>query len=317
MNILNTINNSDKTLISLEIVPPLRGHSLENIYKTLDPLMEYKPSFINVTYHREEVKFIEHPNGSIERRKVNRRPGSVGISVAVKYKYDVEVVPHILCGGFSKHEIEQMLIDYSFLGFSNVFALRGDALKGEKTFIPHAIGHHNAVGLVQQIQDLNNGKYLDHPDIGAHRTNFSVGVAGYPEKHSESPELDTDLRFLKEKVDAGADYIVTQMFYDNQKYFDFVERCRKIGITVPIIPGINPFANFNHLRVLPQLFHIQLPQELINEVNLCKTNKEVNQVGVEWAVSQCRDLKKAGVPVIHFFTMSEPTNVRNIIKQVF
>ena len=317
MNIIKTINDSEKTLISLEIVPPLRGHSLENIYKTLDPLMEYKPSFINVTYHREEVKSIEHPDGSIEKRKVNRRPGSVGISVAVKYKYNVEVVPHILCGGFSKHETEQMLIDYSFLGLNNVFALRGDALKGESQFVPHPIGHNNAIGLVQQIRDLNQGKYLDQPDFGAHHTNFSVGVAGYPEKHSESVDMDIDLKNLKAKVDAGADYIVTQMFYDNKKYFDFVQRCRSIGITVPIIPGINPFANFNHLRVLPQLFHIELPQALVNEVNLCKTNKEVNKVGVEWAIAQCLELKSAGVPVIHFFTMSEPDNVQNIIKKVF
>jgi methylenetetrahydrofolate reductase (NADPH) len=317
MNIVETIKNTDKTLISLEIVPPLRGHSLENIYKTLDPLMEYKPSFINVTYHREEIKYVPHPDGTTERRKINRRPGSVGISVAVKYKYNVEVVPHILCGGFSRHEIEQMLIDYSFLEFDNLFALRGDALKGEKSFVPHAVGHANAVGLVKQIADMNNGIYLDQPDIGARQTNFSIGVAGYPEKHSEAADFQTDLQRLKEKVDAGAGYVVTQMFYDNQKFFQFVEACRNIGITIPIIPGLNPFANFNHLKVLPQLFHIELPQDLVHEVNRCKTNDDVSRVGVEWAVMQCHELKERGVPVIHFFTMSQPENVENIIRRVF
>ncbi len=317
MNIVDTIINTKKTLISLEIVPPLRGHSLENIYKTLDPLMEYKPSFINVTYHREEVKYVQKNDGSTEKRKINRRPGSVGISVAVKYKYNVEVVPHILCGGFSKHETEQMLIDYSFLELDNLFALRGDALKGENTFKPHALGHANAVGLVKQINDMNKGIYLDQPDIGARQTKFSIGVAGYPEKHSEAPDFLTDLTHLKEKVDAGAGYIVTQMFYDNKKFFYFVDQCRKIGINVPIIPGINPFANFNHLKVLPQLFHIELPNDLVNEVNMCKTNADVSRVGVEWAVQQCRELKEHGVPIIHFFTMSEPDNVKNIIKQVF
>lgn len=317
MNIVETITNTTKTLISLEIVPPLRGHSLENIYKTLNPLMEYKPSFVNVTYHREEIKEITLPNGTTEKRKVNRRPGSVGIAVALKYKYNVEVVPHIICGGFSKHETEQMLIDYSFLEFDNLFALRGDALKGEKQFIPHKQGHTNAVGLVKQIIDMNNGIYLDKPDISIRQTSFNIGVAGYPEKHSEAPNIQTDLLHLKAKVDAGAEYIVTQMFYDNQKYFDFVKSCRNIGITVPIIPGINPISNFNHLNILPQLFHIELPQQLINEVNKCKDNKDVQLVGTEWATQQCHELIKNGVPIIHFFTMSEPDNVKNIIKKVF
>ncbi len=317
MNIVDFIKNTRKTLISLEIVPPLRGHSLENIHKTLQPLVEFNPSFINVTYHREEIKYTYRPDGTIERRKINRRPGSVGIAVALKYKYNAEVVPHIICGGFSKHEIEQMLIDYSFLEFENVFALRGDPLKGEEKFTPHALGHANAVGLVKQIVDMNNGIYLEQPDIALRKTNFCIGVAGYPEKHGEAPDFETDLQHLKEKIDAGAHYIVTQMFYDNQKFFRFVEACHNIGINVPIIPGINPLNNFNHLEILPRLFHIQLPDELVAEVKKCKTNLEVQQVGVEWSVMQCKELKQHGVPVIHFFTMSQPNSVENIIRQVF
>jgi len=317
MNIVDTIKSTHRTLISLEIVPPLRGHALENIYKTIDPLVDFKPSFINVTYHREEVKFVPRPDGTMERRKINRRPGSVGIAVSIKYRYNIEVVPHIICGGFSKHEIEQQLIDYSFLGFENIFALRGDPLKGEERFVPHALGHSNAVGLVKQIADMNHGIYLDQPDLEARQTNFSIGVAGYPEKHGEAPDFDTDLKHLKEKVDAGADYIVTQMFYDNQKFFRFVDACRAIGIDKPIIPGINPLSNINHLEVLPRLFHIEIPNDLAKEVKKCKTNDDASRIGVEWAIAQCRELKAHGVPLIHFFTMSQPNSVENIIKHVF
>jgi methylenetetrahydrofolate reductase (NADPH) len=318
MKVIDLINKSEKTLFSFELLPPLRGHNINSIYRTIDPLLEYKPSFINVTYHQEEVVYKKHENGLLEKRTVRKRPGTVAISAAIKYKYpDVEVVPHIICGGFTKEETEYALIDFHYLGIDNILALRGDAPKNQRTFSPEKNGHAFANTLVAQITDMNRGKYLDEELQNTFSTNFCVGVAGYPEKHIESPNLAYDLKYLKAKVDAGAEYIITQMFYDNQKYFDFVEACRKEGITVPVIPGIKPICTVKEINVLPQIFNIDIPDELVKMIMSCKNNEEAFKVGIEWGIKQSEELIKFGVPVVHYFSVGISENIRQIAKAVF
>ncbi|WP_457617948.1 methylenetetrahydrofolate reductase [NAD(P)H] [Lutibacter sp.] len=305
-----------KTLFSFEIVPPQKGQNIQDLYDNIDPLMEFKPPFIDVTTSREEHIYIQ--KGALLDRKITRmRPGTVGICASLKYKYNVDAIPHVLCGGFTKEETEYVLVDCHYLGLDNVMALRGDAMKHEKYFKATAGGHQYATELVTQINNLNKGKYLHEIIETPYNSDFCIGVAGYPEKHLESPSLETDLRRLKEKVDAGADYIVTQMFFDNKKYFDFVEKARNIGITVPIIPGIKPVAIKRHLQILPQVFKLDLPETLIHEVEKCKNNKEVRQVGVEWSIQQSKELVSAGVPVVHFYSMGKSDNIKEIASKVF
>jgi methylenetetrahydrofolate reductase (NADPH) len=318
MKVIDLINKSDKTLFSFELLPPLRGHNINSIYRTIDPLLEYKPSFINVTYHQEEVVYKKHENGLLEKKTVRKRPGTVAISAAIKYKYpDVEVVPHIICGGFTKEETEYALIDFHYLGIDNILALRGDAPKNQRTFTPEKNGHSYANTLVAQITDMNKGKYLDDEMQNTFSTNFCVGVAGYPEKHIESPNLAYDMQYLKAKVDAGAEYIITQMFYDNQKYFDFVEACRKEGITIPIIPGLKPICTMKEINVLPQIFNIDIPDELVKKIMACKNNEEAFKVGIDWGIRQSEELIKYGVPVVHYFSVGISENIRQIAKAVF
>jgi methylenetetrahydrofolate reductase (NADPH) len=306
-----------KTLFSFEIVPPQKGQSIEDLYNNVDPLMEFKPPFIDVTTSREEYVYITKENGLLEKKMTRMRPGTVGICAALKYKYDVDAIPHVLCGGFTKEETEYVLVDCHYLGLDNIVALRGDAMKHEQYFKPTAGGHSYASELVTQIKNLNEGKYLHDLIESTNNPDFCIGVAGYPEKHLESPSMDADLRRLKEKVDAGADYVVTQMFFDNTKYFDFVEKAKAIGINVPIIPGIKPVAIRRHLQVLPQVFRIDLPDALVSEVEKCKDNKAVRQVGIEWAVQQSNELIAAGVPVVHFYSMGKSDNIKAIAEQVF
>ena len=318
MKVIDLINKSDKTLFSFELLPPLRGHNINSIYRTIDPLLEYKPSFINVTYHQEEVVYKKHENGLLEKKTVRKRPGTVAISAAIKYKYpDVEVVPHIICGGFTKEETEYALIDFHYLGIDNILALRGDAPKNQRTFVPEKNGHSYANTLVAQITDMNRGKYLEDELQNTFSTDFCVGVAGYPEKHIESPNLAYDLKYLKAKVDAGAEYIITQMFFDNQKYFDFVEACRREGITVPVIPGLKPICTIKEINVLPQIFNIDIPDELVKKVMACKNNEEAFKVGIEWGIRQSEELIKFGVPVVHYFSVGVSENIRQIAKAVF
>jgi len=318
MKVIDLINKSDKTLFSFELLPPLRGHNINSIYRTIDPLLEYKPSFINVTYHQEEVVYKKHENGLLEKKTVRKRPGTVAISAAIKYKYpDVEVVPHIICGGFTKEETEYALIDFHYLGIDNILALRGDAPKNQRNFIPEKNGHAYANTLVAQITDMNKGKYLDDELQNTFSTDFCVGVAGYPEKHIESPNLAYDMKYLKAKVDAGAEYIITQMFFDNQKYFDFVEACRKEGIAVPIIPGLKPICTAREINMLPQIFNIDIPDELVNKVMACKTNEDVFKAGIEWGIKQSEELIRFGVPVVHYFSVGISENIRQIAKAVF
>lgn len=306
-----------KPLFSFEIVPPKKGANIQDLYNNIDPLMEFNPPFIDVTTSREEYVYIEKENGLLEKRMTRMRPGTVGICASIKHKYNIDAVPHILCGGFTREETEYVLVDCHYLGLDNVMALRGDAIKEEKYFRPVAGGNHYAVELVEQIARLNQGKYLHDVSETPHKADFCIGVAGYPEKHTEAPSMESDLRRLKQKVDAGADYVVTQMFFDNQKYFDFVAQARAIGIHVPIIPGIKPIAIKKHTQLLPHVFKLDLPDVLVKEIEQCKDNKAVRQVGIEWAIKQSKELKAAGVPVIHYYSMGKSDNVHAIAKHIF
>ncbi|MEN8703818.1 MAG: methylenetetrahydrofolate reductase [NAD(P)H] [Polaribacter sp.] len=307
---------NEKTLFSFEIIPPKKGKSIEDLYANIDPLMEFKPPFIDVTTSREEYVYVKK-EGLLDRKVTRMRPGTVGICAAIKHKYDVDTVPHVLCGGFTKEETEYLLVDCHYLGIDNVMALRGDAMSHQKYFEASKGGHQYAKELVSQIQNLNKGKYLHDVIESDNCADFCIGVAGYPEKHLEAPSLQTDLKRLKEKVDAGADYVVTQMFFDNKKYFEFVEAAKNIGITIPIIPGIKPIAVKKHLQLLPQVFRIDIPENLIKEVDACKTNKEVRQVGIEFAVQQSKELLAAGVPVLHYYSMGKSDNIQAIAKELF
>ncbi|RTE52869.1 methylenetetrahydrofolate reductase [NAD(P)H] [Arenibacter aquaticus] len=309
-------NAKGKTLFSFEIIPPLKGRSIQELYDNIDPLMEFNPPFIDVTTSREEYVYIER-DGLLDKKLTRMRPGTVGICASIQHKYKVDTVPHLLCGGFTKEETEYVLVDCQYLGIENVMALRGDAMKGEQYFSPTKGGHCYASDLVKQIYALNCGSYLHDRVEMVNKANFCIGVAGYPEKHLEAPSLTTDLKRLKEKVDAGADYVVTQMFFDNQRYFEFVEAAREMGINVPIIPGIKPIAVKRHLQLLPQVFKIDLPQDLIDAVDDCSNNAAVRQVGIEWAIQQSKELKEAGVPVLHYYSMGKSDNVEAIAKGVF
>jgi methylenetetrahydrofolate reductase (NADPH) len=305
-----------KTLFSFEIIPPVKGRSIQELYDNIDPLMEFNPPFIDVTTSREEFVYIDR-DGLLDKKLTRMRPGTVGICASIKHKYQVDTIPHVLCGGFTCEETEYLLVDCHYLGIDNVMALRGDAMKEEKYFTPTKGGHAYATDLVQQIKRLNCGEYLHDVIETDHCSDFCIGVAGYPEKHMEAPSLKNDLKWLKRKVELGADYVVTQMFFDNRKFFSFVSAAREIGIEVPIIPGIKPIAVKKHLQLLPQVFRIDLPQALIEAVEDCKNNQEVRQVGIEWAIEQSRELKAAGVPVLHYYSMGKSDNIKAIAKAVF
>ncbi len=316
MKVTDHLKTAKDTLFSFEILPPLKGKGIQSIFDGIDPLMEFKPKFVNVTYHREEFLYKERENGLLEKIAIRKRPGTVGICAAIMNKYTVDAVPHLICGGFSKEETENALIDLQFLGIDNVLALRGDSIKTESSFRPHNDGHEFAVDLIGQISEMNSGKYLID-DIKLEPTNFCIGAAGYPEKHFEAMNLTTDLNYLKAKVDAGAEYIVTQMFFDNQKFFAFVDACRAIGINVPILPGLKPIKTLRHISFLPKFFHIDYPEALSKELLKCKSNEDVQQVGLEWGIAQSKELMVAGVPCIHYYTMSNSEMVRSIAKEVF
>lgn len=318
MKITEHIKNAQsKTLFSAEVIPPTKGTGIEDLYKNIDPLMEFQPPFIDVTTSREEEVYLERGNGLVEKRITRMRPGTLGICAAIQHKYNVDTVPHVLCGGFTKEETEYLLVDCLYLGINNVMALRGDAMKGQNHFQPTVGGHPFAKDLVQHINDLGQGKYLSGEIAHNGKNRFCIGVAGYPEKHIEAPSLQYDLQKLKEKVDAGADYVVTQMFFDNQKYIDFVQAARNIGISIPIIPGIKPIATKNHLKLLPKSFKIDLPETLIKEIEKAKDNSAVRQIGIEWAVYQCSELISFGVPVLHFYSMGKSDNICKIARELF
>ncbi len=310
-------NAGDKTLFSFEILPPLKGQNIQTIFDNIDPLMEFNPPFIDVTYHREEYDYKELPNGLLEKRIVRKRPGTVGICAAIQNKYQVDAIPHVLCGGFDREDTENFLIDMGFLGIDNVVALRGDAVKSETYFKPEPKGNTYAVDLVRQINDMNHGTYLDENLQNSAQTDFCIGVAGYPEKHMEAPNMDSDIHFLKKKIEAGADYVVTQMFFDNSKYFAFVDQCRAAGINVPIIPGLKPLATQKQLNLIPHRFHVDLPEALIREVLKAKTKDAVRQVGIDWCIAQSQELIAAKVPFLHYYSMGKSDNIHKVASAVF
>jgi methylenetetrahydrofolate reductase (NADPH) len=317
MKVTEYLKNANKTLFSLEILPPKKGENINDLFDHLDPLMEFKPPFVDVTYHREEYVYKKMPNGLLQRKTTKKRPGTVGICAAITNKYEVDTVPHIICGGFSKEETENALIDLNFLGIDNVLLIRGDAIKSEQRFVPDPEGNNYAIDLLNQVNGMNRGIYLDEELQNAASSDFCIGVAGYPEKHFEAPNMKSDMKYLKQKVANGADYIVTQMFFDNQKYFDFVEKCRSEGIDVPIIPGLKPITTINQANVLPSIFHIDIPEDLSDAIDKCKTNVEAKEVGVEWAVQQSKELIEFGAPTLHFYSMGRAEPVYRIAKQLF
>lgn len=317
MKVIDHILQAKQTTVSFEVLPPMKGKNIQSLYQHLDPLMEFKPSFINVTYHRSEHIFKKKTDGTFEKVEVRKRPGTVGICAAIMNHYKIDAVPHLICGGFTQRETEDALIDLNFLGIDNVLVLRGDATKNEASFEPEPNGNRFAIDLLKQVDRLNNGLYLEEDIRDGFRTNFCTGVAGYPEKHFEAPNMDSDMKYLKAKVDAGAEYILTQMFFDNDKYFQFVQKCKDNGVHVPIIPGLKPLTNKKQLTVIPRIFHVDLPSDLLNEMNKTKTDEDAEKVGEEWLVQQSKELKAAGVPVVHYYTLGKPKVIYNAVKQVF
>ncbi len=306
-----------KTLISFEVLPPLKGGSMEAIFNTLDPLMEFKPPFIDVTYHRQEFVYNKRESGYYEKTAIRKRPGTVGICAAIMHRYGVDAVPHLICGGFTTEDTENALIDLNFLNVQNVLCLRGDAQKFEGKFIPERGGHKYAIDLIHQVNDINNGNYLDGTIVDGAKTDFCIGIAGYPEKHFESPNPMMDLEFTKQKIDAGGDYIVTQMFFDNQKYFDYVDKCRAMGIHVPIVPGLKPITKKYQLNSLPRLFFVDMPDALVKDLMKAKDNAAVKEIGIEWCIQQSKELKERGVPCLHYYTMGDSETIRRIVEAVY
>lgn len=317
MSVIEKLKTAKSPLFTFELLPPLKGHSMERIYTAIDRLMEFQPAYINFTTHRNEVTFRERPDGLLEKKITRLRPGTIALAAAVKYKYNITVVPHILCGGFTREETENALIEMNFLNIHDVLALRGDPQRGSQIFIPEKEGHSHSYELVRQIVNMNNGKYLEESLVDPAPTHFCIGVAGYPEKHFESPNMEMDLANLKRKVKDGAVYVVTQMFFDNNKYFRFRDDCIKAGIDVPIVAGLKPVSTLRDIKLLPQIFHIDMPCDLVAALLKCKTDQEVREVGIEWATMQSKELIKAGVPGIHYYTLGRSDNIARIVKASF
>lgn len=318
MKVIDILHSSQRPFASFELVPPLKGSDATRLYNSIDPLMAFEPPFINVTCHRDEVEYVPNDNGTYTKMTLAKRPGTVAIVAAIMRRYpQLEIVPHVICGGASQSRVESELLDLHFLGIQNVVALRGDAIPGQRFFIPEPDGFSHSAELVGMIRHLNRGQYLDPTVKNGLSTDFCVGVAAYPEKHFEAANMEVDIQHLKEKVEAGADYIVTQMFFDNQQYFQFVERLRQAGITVPVIPGLKPISSQRQIDLLPRSFHIDIPQELVSELSKAKTADAAYQIGIEWAIQQSRELLAHGVPAIHYYTMAKTDNVCRIVKEVF
>ena len=316
MKVTEHIKNANGTLVSFEILPPLKGKGIAAIYNHLDPLMEFKPAYINVTYHRSEHIFKKRSDGSFEKVVIRKRPGTEAICASIANRYNVDTVPHLICGGFTVQDTEDALLNLSYLGIDNVLVLRGDAAKNETSFEPEPGGHKYAIDMLKQVVNLNNGIYLEEELKGTSSTKFCIGVAGYPEKHFEAPNMQTDLMYLKKKVDAGAEYIVTQMFFDNKKFFAFEKACREVGITVPIIPGLKPISTKKQLTIIPRTFYVDIPTDLSNEILKCKDDTCVEQVGTEWLLAQSKELKAAGVPVLHYYTLGKSNMVYNAVREL-
>lgn len=317
MRVSDILAEAKKPLFTFELVPPLKGGNAQTILEAVRTLNEFSPAYINVTNHQEEVVYVERPDGLLERKTVRKRPGTLGLSALIQYTFEIPVVTHLICGGSTADQIEDDLVELHFLGLENVLALRGDPPAGIKRFVPTSGGHTYSHQLVRQIVDLNAGIYLDPTLENAQKTNFCIGVAGYPEKHGEAPNLEFDIAMLKKKVDAGADYIVTQMFFDNQVYFHFVERCRQAGITVPIIPGIKPVGSRRDLATIPQTFHVDFPPELVEQLGRASSQSEIREVGVAWCIKQTKELLAANVPGVHFYTLGKAESVARVVRACY
>ena len=318
MKVIDILKEKRRPFASFELVPPLKGSDASRLYQSLDPLMEFRPPFINITCHRDEIEYVPNTDGTYTRMTLAKRPGTVAIVAAIMRRYpNLEIVPHVICGGSSCSRVESELLDLHFLGINNIMALRGDALPGQKHFIPEPDGFSHSSELVKMITGLNQGKYLDPTVKGGLATDFCIGVAAYPEKHFEAANLETDIQHLRQKVEAGADYIVTQMFFDNDKFFRFVDSCRQAGITVPIIPGLKPISSKKQVDLLPRSFHIDIPLPLVNLLEKTKSPEDAYKLGIEWAIKQSRELLEHGVPAIHYYTMAKPDNVCQIVRAVF
>lgn len=317
MSVASFLKSSHPTAFSFEVLPPVRGKSIDNIFSNIDRLMAFNPAYINITTHRTEVVYQQIENGMFRCFSEIKRPGTVAIAAALKGRYGIPTVPHIICGGYSRQEIEDELIDLSYLGINDILVLRGDRQKGENKFTAATDGHSHADGLCGQVNDFNIGKMTDGTETEPLAAPFTYGVAGYPEKHEEAMNPETDMAHLRQKVEMGAEYIVTQMFFDNQKYFEFVDRCRKAGITVPIIPGIKPLTTLTQATLLPKTFHIDMPEDLAKEMARCKSNDDVKTLGVEWGTAQAKELKAANVPSIHFYTINATASVERIARNVY
>lgn len=317
MRVIDHIENAKKTIFSFEVLPPLKGNGIDRLFDNIDMLMEFDPKIINITSHRDEYVFKSNEQGYFERKVARKRPGTVAIAAAIKNKYNVTVVPHLVCGGFSQSETEYALFDLNFLGIHDLLLLQGDNKNKDK--YPPTVGNQNnySLDLITQVNNFNKGKLIDNDNIEPFKNSFAYGVAGYPEKHEAAPNFESDLNFLKQKVDAGADYIVTQMFFNNQHYFNFVDRCREIGITVPIIPGIKPINDKSQLTILPQIFKSEIPEDLAKELRKCDTKDKVLDLGVEWALMQSKELMQHNVPVLHFYTLFANNSVKRIAKEIF
>lgn len=317
MRVIDLIHSNEKTAFSFEILPPLKGTGIEKLYDTIDTLREFDPKYINITTHRSEYVYKDLGNGLFQRNRLRRRPGTVAVAAAIQNKYNITVVPHLLCSGFSREDAEYVLLDLQFLGITELLVLRGDKAKHEASFTPENGGYHHAIELQEQINNFNNGIFVDGSEMKVTNTPFSYGVACYPEKHEEAPNIESDIYWLKKKVESGAEYAVTQLFYDNQKYFDFVERARQAGINVPIIPGIKPFKKISQLSTIPKSFKVDLPEELAQEVIKCTTDEASYRVGVEWTIKQCRELMAHGVPSIHFYSIGAVDSISEVAKAIY
>lgn len=316
MRVSELIKNTGKTAFSFELLPPLKGNSIQQVYNTIDRLKEFDPKYINITTHHSESVYKEDENGSYRKVNVRRRPGSVAIAAAIQHKYGIRAIPHIISQGFSKEETEYALIDLSFLGVTDLLLLRGDNKKLDVDQ-RNMDCHSHAVGLQEQVNNFNNGITFDGSSFTAPEESFSYGMACYPEKHEESPNMESEIFYTKMKVERGAEYLVTQMFFDNNKYFDFVQRCREAGITVPIIPGIKPIHLKSQLTVLPRIFRTDLPEPLAAALRDCKNDEEAKEVGVEWCTQQCKELIRSEVPSIHFYSLMATESVYRVAKEIY
>ena len=317
MSVASFLNAEHSTAFSFEVLPPLRGNSIDSLFSSVERLMQFEPAYINITTHRTDVVYKEVAAGIFQRMTERKRPGTVAIAAALKARYGVATVPHVICSGFTPSELENELIDLSYLGITDLLVLRGDRAKGDNHFIQENGGYLHAVELCEQVSKFNSGELLDGTVHKMQVEPFSFGVAGYPEKHEEAMNIDMDIEYLKAKIDAGAEYIVTQMFFDNAKYFEFVDRCRAAGIEVPIIPGLKPLTSLTQKALLPKTFHIDLPMELAEQLRKCKSNDDVKVLGVEWGTMQAKELKAAGVPSIHFYSMNAVSSIEQIAKNVY